>query len=39
MSNGNGVDTDGESQITLTRTIDADIEDVFAAWTDPALIE
>ena len=35
----NGMDTDGESQITLTRTIDADIEDVFAAWTDPALIE
>jgi uncharacterized protein YndB with AHSA1/START domain len=34
-----GPETDGESQITLTRTIDADIEDVFAAWTDPALIE
>jgi len=30
---------DGESQITLTRVIDADIADVFAAWTDPALIE
>lgn len=38
MSN-NGMDTDGESQITLTRTIDANIADVFAAWTDPALIE
>ena len=35
----NGMDTDGESQITLTRTIDANISDVFAAWTDPALIE
>ena len=35
----NGMDTDGESQITLTRTIDANIDDVFAAWTDPALIE
>ena len=35
----NGMDTDGESQITLTRVIDADIADVFAAWTDPALIE
>ena len=35
----NGHETDGESQITLTRTIDANIEDVFAAWTDPALIE
>lgn len=32
-------ESDGESQITLTRTIDADISDVFAAWTDPALIE
>ena len=30
---------DGESQITLSRTIDANISDVFAAWTDPALIE
>lgn len=30
---------DGESQITLTRTIDAELADVFAAWTDPALIE
>lgn len=38
-SNGNGHDTDNESQITLTRTIDAHIDDVFAAWTDPALIE
>ena len=28
-----------ESQITLTRTIDAPLEDVFAAWTDPALLE
>ena len=35
----NGTDIDGESQITLTRTIDAHIDDVFAAWTDPALIE
>lgn len=38
-SNGNGHDPDSESQITLTRTIDANIDDVFAAWTDPALIE
>lgn len=38
-SNGNGHDLDNESQITLTRTIDANIDDVFAAWTDPALIE
>jgi uncharacterized protein YndB with AHSA1/START domain len=38
-SNGNGHGTDNESQITLTRTIDANIDDVFAAWTDPALIE
>lgn len=38
-TNGNGMDTDGESQITLTRTIDANISDVFSAWTDPALIE
>ncbi|UXN73030.1 SRPBCC domain-containing protein [Devosia sp. A8/3-2] len=37
--NGNGSDIDGESQITLTRTIDAHIDDVFAARTDPALIE
>jgi len=35
----NGMDTDGESQITLTRTIDANVSDVFSAWTDPALIE
>ncbi|WP_332700491.1 SRPBCC family protein [Devosia sp.] len=35
----NGMEIDGESQITLTRTIDANIDDVFAAWTDPALIE
>jgi uncharacterized protein YndB with AHSA1/START domain len=33
------IDKDGESQIVLTRTIDANISDVFAAWTDPALIE
>ena len=39
QTNGNGMDTDGESQITLTRTIDANISDVFSAWTDPALIE
>lgn len=31
--------TEGESQITLTRVINAHIDDVFAAWTDPALIE
>ncbi len=30
---------DTESQITLTRTIDANVSDVFSAWTDPALIE
>ena len=35
----NGTELDGESQITLTRTINAHIDDVFAAWTDPALIE
>ena len=35
----NGMDIDGESQITLTRTIDANVSDVFSAWTDPALIE
>ena len=34
-----GLDFDNESQITLTRTINAHIDDVFAAWTDPALIE
>lgn len=33
------LDTDNESQITLTRTIGAHVSDVFAAWTDPALIE
>lgn len=32
-------DLDNESQITLTRTIDAPVEDVFAAWTDPAMLE
>jgi uncharacterized protein YndB with AHSA1/START domain len=30
---------DSDSQITLTRTIGGNISDVFAAWTDPALIE
>ncbi|WEK06371.1 MAG: SRPBCC domain-containing protein [Candidatus Devosia phytovorans] len=35
----NGMDIDGESQITLSRTIDANVSDVFSAWTDPALIE
>ncbi|HEV7290903.1 MAG TPA: SRPBCC domain-containing protein [Devosia sp.] len=35
----NGMDFDSESQITLTRTIDANVSDVFSAWTDPALIE
>ncbi|MFD2649810.1 SRPBCC domain-containing protein [Devosia albogilva] len=30
---------DSESQITLTRTIGANVSDVFSAWTDPALIE
>jgi len=34
-----GPEIDGESQITLTRTIDANVSDVFSAWTDPALIE
>lgn len=34
-----GMDADNESQITLTRTIGAHVSDVFAAWTDPALIE
>lgn len=37
MSDGTGLD--GESQITLTRTINAHVDDVFAAWTDPAFIE
>lgn len=35
----NGMDFDSESQITLTRTIEANVSDVFSAWTDPALIE
>lgn len=30
---------DGESQITITRTIAANVSDVFSAWTDVALIE
>jgi len=34
-----GMDADNESQITLTRTIGANVSDVFSAWTDPALIE
>lgn len=29
----------GENSITLTRTIDAPTEELFAAWTDPALLE
>lgn len=33
------MDADNESQITLTRTIGANVSDVFAAFTDPALIE
>ncbi len=37
MSDGSEID--GESQITLTRTIAANVSDVFSAWTDPALIE
>lgn len=35
----NGIDADSDSQITLTRVIDANVSDVFSAWTDPALIE
>ena len=35
----NGIDADSDSQITLTRTIGAHVSDVFAAFTDPALIE
>lgn len=35
----NGMYMDSESQITLTRTIAANVSDVFSAWTDPALIE
>jgi uncharacterized protein YndB with AHSA1/START domain len=30
---------DGESQITITRNIGANVSDVFSAWTDVALIE
>lgn len=30
---------DNEKSITLTRTIDAPVEELFAAWTDPALLE
>lgn len=37
MSDPTQVDSD--SQITLTRTIAANVSDVFSAWTDPALIE
>ncbi|MEO5807867.1 SRPBCC domain-containing protein [Devosia sp.] len=33
------LDPDNQAQITLTRKIDAPLEDVFAAWTDPALLE
>ena len=33
----NGTDIDEQGQISLTRTIDAHIDDVFSAWTDPAL--
>lgn len=29
----------GENSITLSRTIDAPAEELFAAWTDPALLE
>ena len=35
----NGMDIDNESQISLNRTIGANVSDVFSAWTDPALIE
>lgn len=34
-----GILGDGESQIILTRKIEANVSDVFSAWTDPALIE
>ncbi|KKB09364.1 SRPBCC family protein [Devosia chinhatensis] len=34
-----GIEIEGEGEITLTRTIAANVSDVFAAWTDPALIE
>ncbi|WP_196258247.1 SRPBCC family protein [Pelagibacterium limicola] len=30
---------EAEKSITLTRTIEAPVEEVFAAWTDPALLE
>lgn len=30
---------DADKSITLTRVIDAPVEEVFAAWTDPALLE
>jgi uncharacterized protein YndB with AHSA1/START domain len=30
---------EADKSITLTRTIDAPVEEVFAAWTDPALLE
>jgi uncharacterized protein YndB with AHSA1/START domain len=30
---------EADKSITLTRTIDAPAEEVFAAWTDPALLE
>lgn len=29
----------GENSITLSRTIDAPADELFAAWTDPALLE
>lgn len=32
-------DQETETKISLTRTIDAPAEEVFAAWTDPALLE
>lgn len=34
-----GMEGDSDSHITLTRTIGANVSDVFSAWTDPALIE
>ncbi len=30
---------DDEAKITLKRTINAPAEEIFAAWTDPALLE
>lgn len=30
---------DTEKSITITRTIDAPVDEVFAAWTDPAILE